>query len=142
MKDILSLSMNKIDAVMMKTAIAFSELSYCKRAQVGAVLTRDKRIIACGYNGTQHGFENNCEDENGNTNKFTLHAEQNIIGFCAREGISMKNTVLYVTTSPCEECSKLIVSSGIKEVVYLKEYRKIEGIDYLKESKVKVRKCI
>jgi len=188
---------NKYDKVMMDTARIWSEMSYCKRRKVGAVLSIDNRILATGYNGTINGTENNCEDnvvictkcsaeldlsefetssyvnmfkENGEadlvkeyrkackcgeynivtdkgngieglslvTNDFTVHAEQNVIAFCAKEGISTEGATLYVTTSPCKQCSKLIAQSGISRVVYFEKYKDTSGIDMLKKLNIEV----
>lgn len=123
----------KIDKVMMETARNFSSLSHCKRKQVGAVLVKDDRIVACAYNGTIPGTSNCCEDDKGNTNEFVLHAEQNIFTFCNREGLSTNNCDLYITMSPCKTCSKLIASAGIKRVFYSEEYRDISGVQFLKD---------
>jgi len=130
----------KIDKVMMETARNFSSLSYCKRKQVGAVLSLNNRIIAVGYNGTIKGTANCCEDENGNTNEFVLHAEQNVFTFCNREGLSTNNCDLYITMSPCKTCSKLIASAGIKRVFYSEEYRDLSGVEFLTELGIEVNK--
>lgn len=132
--------------------------SYCKRLQVGATLVKENYIIATGRNGTISGLENNCEERgeectncNGKgcdscegrgymlkTSEFTLHAEQNIISFCAKHGINTANTTLYVTHSPCKTCSKLIAQCGITEVVYKQNYRDTEGIEFLQRVGIKV----
>lgn len=130
----------KIDNVMMETARNFSSLSHCKRKQVGAVLSLNDRIIAVGYNGTIKGTANCCEDENGNTNEFVLHAEQNVFTFCNREGLSTNNCDLYITMSPCRTCSKLIASAGIKRVFYSEEYRDLSGVEFLTELGIEVNK--
>ena len=132
--------MKLIDKIMMKTAYSFSELSYCKRKQVGAVLSYQGRIVACGYNGTILGADNCCEDNDGNTNEFVLHAEQNILTFCNREGLKTEGCALYVTMSPCKTCSKLIASAGIKEIFYDEEYRDLSGVQFLKDFGLKVEK--
>jgi len=191
----------KFDEIMMKTALLWSEKSYCKRRKVGAVLSSsDGRILATGYNGTISGLPNICEDYkqidecndenniiicpkcngegkfeiienyllgspgseglmsvydedicpvcNGKgkvcnelvTNEFVLHAEQNIIAYCAKNGIAMKDTILYVTLSPCKTCAKLIIQSGIKRVVYKDEYRDVSGIEFLSKNGIIVDK--
>ncbi len=112
--------------------------SYCKRRQVGALIVKDKMIISDGYNGTPSGMENNCEDENGVTKDYVLHAEANAITKVAKSGNSSEGATLYVTTSPCMECSKLIIQSGIKRVVYEEEYRKTTGLDLLRSVGVEV----
>jgi len=195
--------MNKYDQPMMKTAHIWAEQSYCKRRQVGAVLEKDGRILATGYNGTISKMSNECEDKyyecpNCNTkksklydlvdlpkqdityplymeitsnckqcntplmtfmsnsrtleerhsevmitletNEFTVHAEQNIITFCAKNGIPTNGTTLYITTSPCKQCAKLIAQSGIKSVVYDEEYKDKSGINFLKEVGVNTSK--
>lgn len=106
--------------------------SYCKRRRVGALLVKDKMIISDGYNGTPSGFPNICEDENGDTYKYVLHAEANAITKVAQSNNSSKGSTLYVTTSPCMECSKLIIQAGIKRVVFRELYRLTDGIDLLK----------
>ena len=125
---------------MMQTASAFASLSYCKRKQVGSVLANDGRIVACGYNGTIPGANNCCEDADGNTNEFVLHAEQNLLTFCNREGLKTEGCTLYVTMAPCKTCSKLIASAGIKEVFYNEEYRDLSGVEFLTELGIKVNK--
>lgn len=193
----------KYDKIMMQSAILWAEQSYCTRRKVGAVLAKDGRILATGYNGTISGQENCCEDiyyvcegcghkheslhgkdieiesfessqyrgkqnnyhckkcnhqmasiihrANGNlhvikdinptvkTNEFTLHAEQNIITYCSKEGIATNGTTLYITTSPCKTCAKLIAQSGISRVVYNEDYRDTDGIDFLERVGVEVK---
>jgi dCMP deaminase len=182
---------NKFDKVMIETAKIWAELSPCKRLKVGAVLSKDNRILANGYNGTITGAENICEcyekfknideiqstdseikitcpvckgsgeislkgtpyneecgkcDGHGSlkslnkTNDLTLHAEQNIISFCAKNGISTEGATMYLTHAPCKQCSKLIAQSGIKTVYYNKKYKTKEGIKFLEENGVKVWK--
>ncbi len=113
--------------------------SYCKRRQVGALLVKDNMIISDGYNGTPSGFENICE-ENGVTKPYVLHAEANAISKVAKSGNSSAGATLYVTASPCIECSKLIIQSGIKRVVYKDEYRLTDGVDLLRKAGVEVEK--
>ena len=183
---------NKYILAMIETAKIWAKLSYCKRLQVGAVLAKDNRILATGYNGTVHGSENICEcyevfesiedaskqyylkktvecpickgtgkislkgtpyDEdcdkcNGigilkyidKTNELTVHAEQNVISFCAKNGISTDGGELYLTHAPCKQCSKLIIQSGIKEIYYEEDYRNKDGIEFLKKNRIKVSK--
>lgn len=114
--------------------------SYCKRRQVGALLVKDNMIISDGYNGTPSGFENICEDENGVTKPYVLHAEANAITKIARSGNSANGATLYVTASPCMECSKLIIQSGIKRVVYCDDYRLDDGIKLLERAGIEVDK--
>lgn len=126
-------------ALLFNTAILWGSASYCKRNKVGAVLEKDGRILATGFNGSLSGFPNECED-NDVTMDNIVHAEQNIICFAAKNGISTKDTSLYVTISPCVMCAKLIIQSGIKEVYYLVEYRNSEGIELLKKANVHCEK--
>jgi len=112
--------------------------SYCKRRQVGALLVKDKMIISDGYNGTPAGFENECEDENEVTKSYVLHAEANAITKVAKSNNSSNGSTLYITTSPCMECSKLIIQSGIIRVVYEEKYRITDGLDLLERSQIKL----
>ena len=128
--------------LMMEVAWVFAEQSYCKRRQVGAVLVKDNRILATGYNGTISGRSNDCEDENNLTLQEVLHAEQNVIAFAARKGISMEGCTIYVTTNPCQDCAKMLVQSGIAEVVYQEIYRDLKGIDLLEGKGIKVQRII
>jgi dCMP deaminase len=112
----------------------WSKLSYCKRRQVGALIVKDKMIISDGYNGTPSGFENFCEDEDGYTKWYVLHAEANAIAKVSGSTQSTKGATLYITLSPCKECSKLIFQSGITRVVYSKKYKDQSGIDFLVKS--------
>ena len=123
-------------------ASVWAENSYCIRRQVGALLVKDKMIISDGYNGTPSGFENICEDENNKTKPYVLHAEANAISKIAKSNNSSNGATLYVTSSPCLECAKLIIQAGIKEVVYLEEYRHTEGIDLLKQANIHVYKML
>ena len=176
---------DKYHRVMMQTAINFAAMSYCERRKVGAVLAKDNRILATGYNGTITGHDNCCEEfryicpsckddvtksiklketdcwycgatiaktswvgtrytplikkhVSNKTNDFTLHAEQNIITYCAKEGIPTRDTTMYITTSPCKNCAKLIAQSGIKHILYKEKYKDTSGIDFLKEVGVEV----
>lgn len=116
----------------------WSKLSYCKRRQVGALIVRDKMIISDGYNGTPSGFENICEDDKGYTKWYVLHAEANAIAKVSGSTQSTEGSTLYITLSPCKECSKLIFQSGISRVVYSKRYKDESGIEFLKKSGVVV----
>jgi dCMP deaminase len=129
---------NKYDKAYLRIASEWSKLSYCKRKQVGAIIVRDRMIISDGYNGTPSGFENCCEDEEGLTQWYVLHAEANAILKVARSTQSCENATLYITLSPCKECSKLIHQSGIKRVVYQMGYRDTSGVDFLKKAGVDV----
>ena len=115
--------------------------SYCKRRQVGALIVKEKMIISDGYNGTPSGFENVCEDENFKTKPYVLHAEANAITKVAKSNNSSDGATLYITTSPCMECSKLIIQSGIRRVVYCDSYRTQDGIELLKKAGIEIE-CI
>ena len=132
--------MNKFDDKYMEMAAVWATNSYCKRRQVGALLVKDRMIISDGYNGTPSGFENVCEDENGVTKPYVLHAEANAISKIAKSGNSSLDATLYVTASPCLECAKLIIQSGIRRVVYRDEYRLTDGIDLLRRAGIEVEK--
>ena len=121
-------------------AAVWAKNSYCKRRQVGALLVKDRMIIYDGYNGTPSGFENICEDENGVTKPYVLHAEANAITKVAKSGNNSKGATLYVTASPCLECAKLIIQSGISRVVYRDEYRLTDGVDLLRKAGIEVEK--
>ena len=129
---------NKFDIAYLKMATEWAKLSYCKRRQVGALIVKDRMIISDGYNGTPSGFENNCEDENGKTNWFVLHAEANAILKIAGSTQSCKDATLYITMSPCKECSKLILQSGIRKVVYTHEYSDDSGLDFLQSAGIEI----
>jgi dCMP deaminase len=119
-------------------AAVWSKLSYCKRKQVGALIVKDRMIISDGYNGTPSGFENCCEDENGKTQWFVLHAEANAKLKLAASTQSAKDATLYLTLSPCKECSKLILQAGIRKVVYIDEYSDEDGIEFLKNHGIEL----
>lgn len=127
-----------LDQRYLKMADTWAQNSYCKRRQVGALLVKDKMIISDGYNGTPSGFENVCEDENGLTKPYVLHAEANAITKVAKSGNSSDGATLYVTSSPCLECSKLIIQAGIKRVVFTENYRLEDGINLLKRANIDV----
>jgi dCMP deaminase len=129
---------NKYDKAYLRLAKEWSKLSYCKRKQVGAIIVRDKMIISDGYNGTPSGFENCCEDEEGATHWYVLHAEANAILKVARSTQSCQDATLYITLSPCKDCSKLIHQSGIKRVVYINGYKDDSGLDFLRKAGVEV----
>ena len=132
--------MSKFDDKYIKMAEIWAGNSYCKRRQVGALLVKDRMIISDGYNGTPSGFENICEDENGVTKPYVLHAEANAITKVAKSGNSSQDATLYVTAAPCIECSKLIIQAGIKRVVYKDEYRLTDGVDPLRRAGIEVEK--
>ena len=131
--------MEKFDHSYLQMAEIWAQNSYCKRRKVGALLVKDRMIISDGYNGTPSGFENVCE-EDGVTKPYVLHAEANAITKVAKSGNSSEGATLYVTASPCMECSKLIIQSGIKRVVYRDEYRITDGIDLLRRAGIQVEK--
>ncbi len=132
--------MEKFDSSYLDMATIWARNSYCKRRQVGALIVKDRMIISDGYNGTPSGFENICEDENGVTKPYVLHAEANAISKVAKSGNSSEGATLYVTASPCMECSKLIIQAGIRRVVYRDEYRLTDGVDLLRKAGVEVEK--
>lgn len=132
--------MTKFDERYLEMAAVWAKNSYCKRRQVGALLVKDRMIISDGYNGTPSGFENVCEDEDGVTKPYVLHAEANAISKVAQSGNSSNGATLYVTASPCMECAKLIIQAGITRVVYSDEYRLTDGIDLLRKAGVEVEK--
>ena len=132
--------MEKFDHGYLQMAAIWAQNSYCKRRQVGALIVKDRMIISDGYNGTPSGFENICEDENGVTKPYVLHAEANAITKVAQSGNSSLGATLYVTAAPCLECSKLIIQAGIKRVVYKDEYRLTDGVDLLRRAGIEVEK--
>lgn len=127
-----------LDKRYMRMAFIWAENSYCKRRKVGALLVKDKMIISDGYNGTPAGFENVCEDEHNVTKPYVLHAEANAITKVARSNNSSEGATLYVTSSPCIECAKLIIQAGIKRVVYADTYRLSDGIDLLSRASIEL----
>ncbi len=135
-----SMKYNKFDIAYLKMALEWAKLSYCKRRQVGALIVKDRMIISDGYNGTPSGFENCCEDHEGKTLWFVLHAEANAILKLASSTQSGKDATLYVTLSPCKECSKLVLQSGIRKVVYADDYSDNEGIEFLKNHNIEILK--
>ena len=132
------LKQRNLDTRYMRMATIWAENSYCKRRQVGALLVKNKMIISDGYNGTPSGFDNNCEDENNSSFPYVLHAEANAITKVARSNNSSDGATLYVTASPCIECSKLIIQAGIKRVVYGEQYRLLDGVDLLRKAGIDV----
>lgn len=127
-----------LDKRYMRMAYIWSENSYCKRRKVGALLVKDKMIISDGYNGTPSGFENICEDEDNKTKPYVLHAEANAITKVACSNNSSKDATLYVTSSPCIECAKLIIQAGINRVVYADAYRLSDGVDLLRRAGIEL----
>ncbi|MFC4095957.1 deoxycytidylate deaminase [Euzebyella saccharophila] len=126
----------KYDRAYLRMAKEWGKLSYCKRKQVGAIIVKDRMIISDGYNGTPTGFENHCEDEGGYTKWYVLHAEANAISKVASSTQSCEGATLYITLSPCRECSKLIHQSGIKRVVYQTAYKDDSGLTFLRKAGV------
>ena len=127
-----------LDKRYIRMAQIWAENSYCNRRKVGALIVKDKMIISDGYNGTPAGFENICEDENGLTKPYVLHAEANAITKIACSNNSSKGATMYVTTSPCIECAKLIIQAGIKRVVYSEKYRLEDGLELLRKANIEV----
>ena len=128
----------RYDKAYLKMALEWGKLSHCKRRQVGALIVKDKMIISDGYNGTPTGFDNNCEDDENYTKWYVLHAEANAITKVSSSTQSSKGATLYVTLSPCRDCSKLIFQAGIIRVVYYEEYKDRSGLDFLIEGGVEV----
>jgi len=128
----------KFDRSYIEMAKVWAKNSYCNRRQVGALIVKDRMIISDGYNGTPSGFENVCEDEDGNTKPYVLHAEANAITKVAKSHNSSEGATLYITDSPCVECAKLIIQSGIVRVVYEKKYRVTDGLDLLERAGILV----
>jgi len=128
----------KLDERYLRMATIWAENSYCVRRQVGALLVKDKMIISDGYNGTPSGFENICEDDNNKTKPYVLHAEANAITKVAKSNNSSDGATLYVTSSPCLECSKLIIQAGIQRVVFSEHYHLNDGVELLKRAGIEV----
>ncbi len=129
----------KFDKAYLRIAREWSKLSHCSRKQVGALIVKDRMIISDGYNGTPTGFENPCEDEEGYTKWYVLHAEANAILKVAGSTQSCEGATLYITMSPCKECSKLIHQSGIKRLVYHIDYKDCSGLDFLEKAGVELQ---
>lgn len=134
------MNIRKFDIAYLKIALIWADLSHATRKKVGAILVRDGQIISDGYNGTPAGHENSCEDEDGVTKWQVIHGESNAILKCARSGNSCEGSTLYITYSPCRDCSKLIAQAGIKRVVYIEEYRDRSGLDFLESLNIKIEK--
>jgi len=128
----------QFDRRYLEMASIWARNSYCKRKQVGALIVKERMIISDGFNGTPAGFENVCEDESGKTKPYVLHAEANAITKVAKSGNSSDGATLYVTTSPCMECSKLIIQSGIRRVVFSENYHDNSGLSLLKKAGVEL----
>ncbi|MFM6935169.1 MAG: deoxycytidylate deaminase [Flavobacteriales bacterium] len=124
----------RYDKAYLRLAISWAQLSHCARKKVGAIIVKDAIIISDGYNGTPAGFDNCCENEEGNTHWYVLHAEANAILKVAKSTNNCKDATLYLTHSPCKDCSKLVLQSGIKRLVYQEAYKDTSGIDFLKNA--------
>ncbi len=127
-----------LDHRYLEMAQIWAQNSYCERRKVGALIVKNKMIISDGYNGTPVGFENVCEDETGVTKSYVLHAEANAITKVAKSNNSSESATLYVTASPCMECSKLIIQSGIRRVVFFEKYRTTDGLDLLHRANIEI----
>lgn len=134
----LSAKQGLLDSRYLRMARIWAENSYCHRRKVGALMVKDRTIISDGFNGTPAGFENICEDENGLTKSYVLHAEANAITKVARSNNSSEGATLYITASPCLDCAKLIIQAGIKRVVFDELYRITDGIDLLRRAGVEI----
>ena len=129
----------KYDLAYLKMALEWGNLSHCERKKVGAIIVKNKMIISDGFNGTPSGFDNDCEDENGDTNWYVLHAEANAILKVAKSTNSCLGATLYLTLSPCKECAKLIHQSGIKRLVYSKQYKDLSGLKFLEKAQIEIQ---
>ena len=130
----------RYDKAYLRLALSWAQLSHCRRTKVGAIIVKDSIIISDGYNGTPAGFDNSCENEEGNTHWYVLHAEANAILKVARSSNNCKDATLYLTHSPCKDCSKLVLQSGITRLVYQEAYKDTSGIDFLKNAGLEVVK--
>ena len=128
----------RYDLAYLKMAKSWAELSHCSRKKVGALIVKDDMIISDGYNGTPSGFDNCCENDNGDTHWFVLHAEANAILKVSKSTNNSKGATLYLTLSPCKECSKLILQAGINRVVYSMDYKDESGVSFLKSAGIDV----
>lgn len=128
----------RYDRAYLRLALSWAQLSHCSRKKVGAIIVKDSIIISDGYNGTPAGFDNCCENEEGNTHWYVLHAEANAILKVAKSTNNCKDATLYLTHSPCKDCSKLVLQSGIKRLVYQEAYKDTSGIEFLKSAGLEV----
>ncbi len=135
-----STKQRRYDLAYLEMAKRWGELSHCARKQVGAIIVKDQMIISDGYNGAPAGFDNCCEDEDGNTHWYVLHAEANAILKVAKSTNNSKGATLYLTLSPCKDCSKLILQAGIKRLVYAKDYKDTSGIEFLTAAGIEIEK--
>lgn len=131
---------HRYDTAYLKMALEWAKLSHCERKQVGALIVKDRMIISDGYNGTPTGYDNCCEDDNGITRWYVLHAEANALTKIAKSNHNANGATLYITLSPCKECSKLILQAGIKRVVYLNAYKDDSGLEFLEQSGILLSK--
>jgi dCMP deaminase len=129
---------HQFDIRYLEMARIWATNSYCKRRRVGALIVKGRMIISDGYNGTPSGFENECEDENNHTKPYVLHAEANAITKVAKSNNSSEGATLYITSSPCMECAKLIIQAGIIRVVFSDNYRILDGIELLKRANIEI----
>lgn len=130
----------RYDKAYLRMAKSWAKLSHCKRKQVGALIVKDDMIISDGYNGAPSGFDNCCEDESGDTHWYVLHAEANAILKVAKSTNNAKGATLYLTLSPCKDCSKLILQAGIKRLVFIKQYKDSSGVDFLRSAGIEIIK--
>ena len=128
----------RYDRTYLNMATEWAKLSHCQRKQVGAIIVKDEIIISDGYNGTPAGFDNCCEDDNGQTHWYVLHAEANAILKVAKSTNNCKNATLYLTHSPCKDCSKLVLQSGISRLVYQEAYKDVSGLEFLKNAGLEI----
>lgn len=128
----------RYDITYLNMAIEWAKLSHCKRKQVGAIIVKNGMIISDGYNGSPTGFDNQCENDLGETNWYVIHGEANAILKCAKHGQSCDGSTLYLTHSPCKDCSKLILQSGIKRLVYRDDYKDTSGLDFLIKAGIEI----
>lgn len=131
---------NNYDRLYLKMAIEIGRMSQSNKREVGALIVKNDTIIAHGFNGTPTGFNNKCEDEDNKTYWYVLHAEENAITKCAKNGISCDGATLYITDSPCRNCAKLILQSGIKKVIYINDYSDMSGVEFLRQCGINVIK--
>ena len=131
---------DRYDRAYLRLAKEWAKLSHCKRKQVGAIIVKNSTIIADGFNGTPTGFENECEDEKGETKWYVLHAEANAILKVARSSNKANGATLYLTNSPCKECSKLVLQAGIKRLVFIDRYKDHSGLDFLEKAGLEITK--
>jgi len=129
---------NRYDKAYLRLALSWAQLSHCARKKVGAIIVKDSIIISDGYNGTPAGFDNCCENDEGQTHWYVLHAEANAILKVARSSNNCKDATLYLTHSPCKDCSKLVLQSGISRLVYQEAYKDTSGIDFLRSAGLEV----